>query len=69
MLELGHGVEVDDLTMGDLLAADEAFLTSSTRDVHPISVIDAVPLAAVPGPFTTAAARDLAALQERTLDP
>ncbi len=69
VLELGHGVEVDDLTMGDLLAADEAFLTSSTRDVHPISVIDAVPLVAAPGPFTKAAARAFAELQAQTLDP
>jgi branched-chain amino acid aminotransferase len=69
VLELGHGTEVDDLTMGDLVAADEAFLTSSTRDVHPISVIDAVPLAAVPGPFTKAAAHALAELRSRTLDP
>ena len=39
----------------DLLAADEAFLASTTREVQAISAIDAHPLAAVPGERTVAA--------------
>jgi branched-chain amino acid aminotransferase len=61
-------VERDDLTLADLRHTSEAFLTSSTRDVHPIDAIDGRPLAA-PGPLTAAAAEAFAALQARTLDP
>lgn len=68
--ELVDVVERDDLTFDDLRNASEAFLTSSTRDVHPIAAVDGVPLAeAAPGPLTTAAADAFAALQSRTLDP
>lgn len=69
VLELGHGREVDDLTIEDLARADEAFLTSSTRDVHPIAAMDGRPLGAAPGPRTEAAARAFADLEARTLDP
>lgn len=65
-------VEVDvreDLTLDDLAAASEAFLSSSTRDVHPIATIDGRPLPQVSGPHTTAAALAMAELQERTTDP
>jgi branched-chain amino acid aminotransferase len=55
---------------GDALArADEAFLTSSTRDVQPISAVDGVALPACPGPLTEAAAEAFAGLEARTLDP
>lgn len=69
VLELGHGREVDDLVLADLATADEAFLTSSTRDVHPIAMVDGRPLAKAPGPLTAAAATDFAALVSRTLNP
>lgn len=59
----------DDLTPDHLAAASEAFLTSSTRDVHPIATLDGHTLPAVPGPLTTAAAEAMAALQVRTTDP
>lgn len=36
----------------DLLAADEAFITSTTRDVVPVSDIDERSLGEVPGPIT-----------------
>lgn len=65
-------VEVDeraDLTLDHLRHAPEAFLTSSTRDVHPIARVDGTPLPAAPGPHTTAAAEAFDALQARTLDP
>ncbi len=69
VLETGHGREVDDLTLTDLATADEAFLTSSTRDVHPISAVDGRPLPAAPGPLTHAAATAFAALVASTLNP
>ena len=40
------------LTKADLIAADEVFITSSTRDVQPVSVVDGRKLPA-PGPMTT----------------
>ncbi|MCB0970898.1 MAG: aminotransferase class IV [Acidimicrobiales bacterium] len=62
-------VERDDLTLEDLRSTAEAFLTSSTRDVHPIGRVDDVDLPEAPGPLTTAAAEAFAALEARTLDP
>ncbi|MCU1370469.1 MAG: aminotransferase [Ilumatobacteraceae bacterium] len=61
-------VERDDLTLDDLVRTSEAFLTSSTRDVHPIDAIDGRPLPA-PGPLTAEAVEAFASLQARTLDP
>jgi len=52
-----------------LTGADEAFLTSTTREVQPIARVDDHELPAAPGPLTTrlaAAFRDLVA---RNLDP
>jgi branched-chain amino acid aminotransferase len=67
--ELVPVVERDDLTLDHLRHAPEAFLTSSTRDVHPIATVDGIALAAAPGPRTVAAADAFAALTARTLDP
>jgi branched-chain amino acid aminotransferase len=61
--------ERTDLTVDDLRSAPEAFLTSSTRDVHPIATVDGRPLDAAPGPATMAAHDALASLQRSTLDP
>ena len=52
-----------------LVSADEAFLTSTTRNVHPISAVDGVPLAACPGPATAAAIRAFRELEAENLDP
>ena len=49
--------------------SQEAFLTSTTRNVHPISAVDGVPLPACPGPVTSAARRAFANLMAETLDP
>lgn len=68
VLEVGGAVE-ERLPIEALAAADEAFLTSSTRDVQPIARVDGTDLPAAPGPLTTAAADALAALEARTLDP
>jgi branched-chain amino acid aminotransferase len=68
VLEVTDAVE-EDLTLDDLRRADEAFLTSSTRDVQGIAVVDDVTLPACPGPLTLAAAEAFAALFEDDLDP
>ncbi len=62
-------VTVRDLPLEALAAADEAFLTSTLRDVQPLAVVDGRPLAAAPGPRTRAAAEAFAALVTRHLDP
>jgi branched-chain amino acid aminotransferase len=52
-----------------LAGVDEAFLTSTTREVQPISTIDGRPLPQCPGPLTAAAADAFTALVARDLDP
>jgi len=66
---LGERVEEVDVAMARLVDADEAFLTSSTRDVQPIHSIDGRPLPTTPGPLTSAAAIAFADLLARDLDP
>ena len=68
LFELVEVIE-EDLPLDALGAADEAFLTSSTREVQPIRVVDGRPLPAAPGPLSEAAARALAELVARDLDP
>ncbi len=58
-----------DVTMDELAATEEAFLTSSTRDVQPIAQVDGRALPHAPGPLTEAASKAFAALLERGLDP
>jgi branched-chain amino acid aminotransferase len=63
-------VDVDQraVSLAQLAAASEAFLTSSTRDLHPLHELDGRALPA-PGRVTAAAQEAWAALQARTLDP
>ncbi len=61
-------VEEVDLDLAVLDRVDEAFLTSSTRDVQPIASIDGRTLRA-PGPLTAAAAAAFADVLARDLDP
>ena len=68
VLELTDAVE-DDLPFEALATADEAFLTSSTRDVQPIANVDGRPLALAPGPRTRAAAATFAQLCPAEVDP
>ncbi len=58
-----------DLSLADLAGAEEAFLTSSTREVQPIRAVDSKPVPAAPGPLTSAAAEALAALIAADIDP
>lgn len=70
VLEVTNAVETEDLTLDDLRHAEEAFLTSSTRDVQAIGAVDehVLPTPA-PGPVTAAAADAFAAVAERSTDP
>jgi branched-chain amino acid aminotransferase len=69
LLELELPIHEEDVPMTALRELDEAFLTSSTRDVQPIGTIDGRSLPACPGPLTMAARDAFVALQARTLDP
>lgn len=68
VLELVEVIEAD-VPLDRLAEAEEAFLTSSTRDIQPISAVDGRPLPSCPGPLTERAMRAFEALQARTLDP
>jgi branched-chain amino acid aminotransferase len=68
VLEAVGAVETD-LPLSALAAADEAFLTSSTRDVQPIARVDGVPLASCPGPLSLAARAAFAELEAADIDP
>jgi branched-chain amino acid aminotransferase len=67
--ELGVPCDERPLSLGALAGADEAFLTSSTREVVPIAAIDDTPLAPLPGPRTAALADAFKELVARNLDP
>ena len=57
-------VDERDFTPSDLAGAAEAFLSSTTREVHPVRSIDGNPLPACPGPETTRAAAAVRSLVE-----
>ncbi|HVL29072.1 MAG TPA: aminotransferase class IV [Acidimicrobiales bacterium] len=59
----------EDLPAGALAEADEAFVSSSTREVQPVSSVDGRPLPAAPGPLTAAAAAAFARLVAADADP
>ncbi|MDZ7675238.1 MAG: aminotransferase class IV [Acidimicrobiales bacterium] len=61
-------VEEASLSMDDLARADEVFLTSSTRDVHPQHAVDDRRLDA-PGPHSATVVEAFAALAADDLDP
>jgi branched-chain amino acid aminotransferase len=54
--------------LDDLLAASEAFLASTTREVQAVSAIDGVELPAAPGPRTEEAQQAFAAIVSRELE-
>ena len=68
VMELVDVVE-DDLPIEALASAEEAFVTSSTRDVQPIRAVDGQPLPVCPGPLTRAAAAAFRELVSRRSDP
>jgi len=69
LLEWLPGVVEDDLPIAALCAADEAFLTSTSRDVHPIATVDGTRLRSTPGPLTSEAQRIFAEGAAADLDP
>ncbi|HEY3684052.1 MAG TPA: aminotransferase class IV [Streptosporangiaceae bacterium] len=68
VLEWVGGTERD-LPLDALASADEAFLTSTTRDVMPIRAVDDRVLPAVPGPVTRAAMKTFAERAAADIDP
>ena len=68
VLELTDASE-DDLPLAALAAADEAFLTSTTREVQPVRAVDGRVLPVAPGPRTKEAADAFVALVGREIDP
>ncbi|MEO3888736.1 aminotransferase class IV [Nonomuraea sp. B5E05] len=63
------GAEEADIPLAALYEADEAFLTSTTRDVQPIRRVDDTELPVAPGPITTKAMRIFAERSAADLDP
>lgn len=68
LVELGVAEEVD-VPLAALSEAEEAFLSSTTREVQPIHAVDGRALPSCPGPLTTAAAAAFTTLRESTPDP
>jgi branched-chain amino acid aminotransferase len=67
----GAGLRVDerDIPIDALARADEAFLSSSTREVQAITTIDGVALPGAPGPVSEQVAHLFRDLVARDLDP
>ncbi|MGW0484993.1 aminotransferase class IV [Nonomuraea sp. NPDC003214] len=63
------GAEEVDVPLSALYGAEEAFLTSTTRDVQPISLVDETELPAAPGPITAKAMRVFAERSAADLNP
>ena len=70
VIELCEGsCEERDVPIDALRHADEAFLSSTTREVQPIARVDGVALRNAPGPVTTRLAVAFSELVARDLDP
>ncbi|GGQ07744.1 aminotransferase class IV [Streptosporangium pseudovulgare] len=67
-LEWCGGTE-EDVPLSALYEAEEAFLTSTTRDIQPIRAVDQTVLPAAPGPITAKAMRVFAERGAADLDP
>lgn len=68
VLEWSEGVE-EDVTSGALADGEEAFLTSTTRDVQPIRAVDGTRLPTAPGPVTRKVTEVFAQRSARDIDP
>jgi branched-chain amino acid aminotransferase len=69
VLEAIDGADEDDLPLAVLGDADEVWLTSSTRDVQPLHMLDGRRLPGAEGPVARRAMAAIADLQARDLDP
>ncbi|ACZ88878.1 aminotransferase class IV [Streptosporangium roseum] len=63
------GGSEEDVPLSALYEAEEAFLTSTTRDIQPIRAVDQTVLPAAPGPITAKAMRVFAERGAADLDP
>ena len=68
LLEITDAVE-EDVPVEALADAEEAFLTSTTREVQPIRAVDGRALPAAPGPVTAAACEAFNSLVSAEIDP
>lgn len=68
VLEWSEGVE-EDVPAGALADGEEAFLTSTTRDVQPIRAVDGGKLPPAPGPVTRAVMEVFAWRSAQHIDP
>jgi len=64
-----YGAEERSLLLAVLAAADEVFLTSSTRDVQPVHSVDGRSLDGVPGPITRQVQKVFAERSAEDSDP
>ena len=67
--DLGVACAETALPLAALARADEAFLSSTTREVQAIAHVDGTPLPAAPGPVTERVARSFSELVARHMDP
>jgi branched-chain amino acid aminotransferase len=67
--DLGLDAGEQDLPFSAVATADEAFITSSTREIQAISAVDGAPLPAAPGPVTTQLAAAFKNLVANSIDP
>lgn len=68
VIEVAGAVE-EDLPIDALRDAEEAFLTSTTREVQPIATVDGTSLPIVNGPLSQKAAAAFTELVARNMDP
>jgi branched-chain amino acid aminotransferase len=69
VLEVVPEADEEDVPLSRLAEATEVLLTSTTRDVQPLRMLDGRPLPGVDGPWARKAMAALADLQGRDLDP
>lgn len=67
--KIGVDIQEIDTPLAELESVEEAFLTSTLRDVQPIESINGTTLPQVPGPMTTQLAEAFAALVAEDTDP
>jgi branched-chain amino acid aminotransferase len=67
--EIGIAIEERNVPVDALRRADEAFVSSTVREVQPIASVDGLALPAAPGSITSRLAVAFTALTKRDLDP
>jgi branched-chain amino acid aminotransferase len=66
---IGVPIEERDVPVHELQRADEAFVTSTVRELQPIATVDGTTLSVAPGPVTEKLAAAFTALTNREIDP